>query len=425
MKQILILTLLLAVKLFAQPESPGFPNRYISGNFYKAEVHTVQSGNAFSGFYIYKIPFSQLFFEKDGDNYKAGLKVNIEISDLAGIVIKRAFDEKSVNVHDYESTNSEKLYLYGLVRFDVPEGNYKVSTIISDKISKRERKLPATEFLASKNILQPIVVESVENYELNSDSLILSISGSVIPFNKPENDLLIPVVMDSTVQSLKIIVKDSDKKIVLEKEISNYFYKNLSYHLSDKGIFITDEENNSSYKIFVVNDIASGLDEGNYTFEILPDNELSKKADFKFLVVWISKPFSLIDPERAMKYLEIIEPEEKISELKRIKGNAEKILYDYWKPFDTTPDTKYNELMNEFYQRVDYAEENFRSITGNGGAFSDRGNIYIKFGKPDETLRDTNSDGKVVETWLYKEQNLKFAFVDSSGTGKFILVNQK
>lgn len=424
MKQILILTLLLAVKLFAQPESPGFPNRYISGNFYKAEVHTVQSGNAFSGFYIYKIPFSQLFFEKDGDNYKAGLKVNIEISDLSGTVIKRAFDEKSVNVLDYESTNSEKLYLYGLIKFDVSEGNYRISTVISDKISKRERKLPPTEFLASKNILQPIVIESVEDYQLNSDSLITAITGSVIPFNKPENDLLIPV-MDSAVQSLKIIVKDSDRKIVLEKYLRNYFYKNISFQLSDKGIYITNDKNKNSYKIFFANDIASELDEGNYTFEILPDNELSKKAEFKFLVVWMSKPFSLMDLERAIKYLGIIESEEKISELKSNKGPADKILYDYWKPLDTTPNTKYNELMNEFYQRVDYAEEKFRSITGNGGAFSDRGNVYIKFGKPDETLRDTNSDGKVVETWLYKDQNLKFAFVDLEGTGKFILVNQR
>lgn len=414
----------MTVKLFAQPEPPGFPNRYISGNFYKAEVHSVQLGNIFSGYYIYKIPFSQLFFEKKGDDYFAGLKVNIEISDSSGAVIKRAFDEKSVTVADYESTISENLYLFGLVRFNVSDGKYKVATIISDKISKRERKLPPTGFLISKYILTPFLVESIESYKQNNDSLLVSIYGSVIPFNKPENDLLIPV-NDSTIQSLKINVKNSDNKIVLQKETKNYFNLKLSYQLSDNGIIITEDENNNNYKIFIVNNISSELDEGNYTFEIIPDNQLSKKVEYKFLCLWISKPYSLIDSEKALKYLEIIEQKDKLSELTKSDDSDQKILFDYWKSFDTTPDTKYNELMNEFYQRIDYAENNFRSITGNGGAFSDRGTIYVKFGKPDETLRDTNSDGKVVETWIYKEQNLKFAFIDFDGTGKFILVNQK
>lgn len=424
MKHLFFLTLLLAVKLFAQVELPGLPNPYISGNYYKAEVHSIQSGNVFSVYYIYKIPYSQLFFEKYDYNYRAGLGVNIEISDSSGKVIKRAFDERSVLVDDYKSTNSESLYLYGLIKFEIPEGKYHLRSVISDKISNRERKLPPTEFSISKYILQPIVVESAENYRTNKDSMIISILGSVIPFNRPENDLLIPI-KDLTIQSIKIIIKDVNDKIVLEKETSNHLYLNLSYHLSDKGILITSDEKSSVYKTFIANNISSELDEGHYTIEIIPENELSKKVNFKFSIVWMNKPFSLFNTEKAIEYLKIFEKEEKISELKKSNESLEKVLFNYWKSMDATPDTKYNEVMNEFYQRVDYAETNFLTITRNGGVYSDRGEIYVKFGKPDETVRDTNSDGKVVETWNYKDRNLKFVFIDFDGTGKFILVNRK
>lgn len=58
--------------------------------------------------------------------------------------------------------------------------------------------------------------------------------------------------------------------------------------------------------------------------------------------------------------------------------------------------------MNEFYNRIDYCEKSFRNIAGNGGAKSDRGKIYIKYGAPDSIDRSNNDDDKVVESWNYK-----------------------
>ena len=89
------------------------------------------------------------------------------------------------------------------------------------------------------------------------------------------------------------------------------------------------------------------------------------------------------------------------------------------------PHTKYNELMNEFYSRIDYCEKNYRSLSGNGGAKSDRGKTYIKFGAPDSIDRYTNNDDKVVETWIFKKQNRTFLFIDKDGTGKFQLAEGK
>ena len=60
----------------------------------------------------------------------------------------------------------------------------------------------------------------------------------------------------------------------------------------------------------------------------------------------------------------------------------EKFIEDFWRSRDPDPDTEENEFKLEFLERVAYANEHFSS--GKPGRMTDRGRIYIKFGKPDE-----------------------------------------
>ncbi len=55
-------------------------------------------------------------------------------------------------------------------------------------------------------------------------------------------------------------------------------------------------------------------------------------------------------------------------------------------------------------------------------AATDRGRVYIRFGKPDKIERTSNEEGNVVETWTYSKQDMKFVFVDKKGTGSFTLI---
>ena len=74
--------------------------------------------------------------------------------------------------------------------------------------------------------------------------------------------------------------------------------------------------------------------------------------------------------------------------------------------------------MEEYYLRVDYASRNFTTITGTNGANTDRGKIYIRFGKPTEINRSSDDHGYIIETWTYNDTQRKFVFVDKKGTGK-------
>ena len=60
----------------------------------------------------------------------------------------------------------------------------------------------------------------------------------------------------------------------------------------------------------------------------------------------------------------------------------EAFIESFWLRRDPTPDTIDNEYRDEHYERIAYANEHFAS--GIPGWKTDRGRIYIMYGKPDE-----------------------------------------
>lgn len=116
----------------------------------------------------------------------------------------------------------------------------------------------------------------------------------------------------------------------------------------------------------------------------------------------------------------------------------EKFIEDFWHSRDLDPDTEENEFKEQFLERVAYANEHFTS--GKAGRLTDRGRIYIKFGKPDEIeshpaggLYDRPSwegGGSTstypFEKWFYRHipnvrSGVELEFVDPTGTGEYRL----
>ena len=60
----------------------------------------------------------------------------------------------------------------------------------------------------------------------------------------------------------------------------------------------------------------------------------------------------------------------------------ERFIEEFWRRRDPDPDTDENEFKEEYYERIAYANEHFSS--GIPGWKTDRGRIWIMYGKPDE-----------------------------------------
>ena len=93
----------------------------------------------------------------------------------------------------------------------------------------------------------------------------------------------------------------------------------------------------------------------------------------------------------------------------------------FWDSKDPIQATAKNELMNEYYSRIDFAFDQFSTASQPEGYDSDQGQIYIKIGPPKEIIRSFPANSRVIEEWIYP--NRTFVFTASSGFGDFILVN--
>ena len=77
----------------------------------------------------------------------------------------------------------------------------------------------------------------------------------------------------------------------------------------------------------------------------------------------------------------------------------EKFIEQFWLRRDPTPDTPANEVKEEHYRRIGYANARF-GAPGEAGWRTPRGRIYIIFGPPDEI---ESHPSRNVERWRYRE----------------------
>lgn len=114
----------------------------------------------------------------------------------------------------------------------------------------------------------------------------------------------------------------------------------------------------------------------------------------------------------------------------------ERFIEEFWRRRDPDPDTDENEFKEEYYERIAYANEHFAS--GIPGWKTDRGRIWIMYGKPDE--RETHPMGGnynrpsyegggststyPFEIWFYRYlagvgSGVEIEFVDPTGSGEY------
>ena len=94
-------------------------------------------------------------------------------------------------------------------------------------------------------------------------------------------------------------------------------------------------------------------------------------------------------------------------------------IIKYWDLEDA--DKEYSsQLFKEFYKRVEYADRNFTYLTSDGW-YSDRGKIYIIYGKPLKIKEEFTTDGEY-QIWIYKN-NKQFIFNNRFGPYKLIETN--
>src|ERR1700726_4958065 len=151
------------------------------------------------------------------------------------------------------------------------------------------------------------------------------------------------------------------------------------------------------------------------------DKELKKELDSQYKK-WLDEDVVyIISPEERSAFLHLATNEER-----------EQFIEQFWQRRNPDPDSADNTFKEEHYRRIAYANEHFSS--GIPGWRTDRGRIYIEYGKPDsiETHptggtwdRPMSQGGGTTTTYPYEDwtynyiegigNNVELEFVDTTG----------
>ncbi len=102
-----------------------------------------------------------------------------------------------------------------------------------------------------------------------------------------------------------------------------------------------------------------------------------------------------------------------------------KFIEQFWLRRDPTPGTPANEMKEDHYRRIGYANQRFGDASGLPGWKTDRGRIYITFGPPDEIdAHPAAGQSPAHQQWRYSfiqgvGTDVIVEFVDAMGNGEF------
>ncbi len=297
-----------------------------------------------------------------------------------------------------EIYGDKKLLTTNLKTFEVPVNKMSIVEGGLQTTVKKAKKYKVYCKLSTEGGV--VLMEKKENFKLFkyiSSIIPISVRGDTSSYTLTYNDSLLHFMIYSDTQGVALYkLTDRAGRIVIKDTL-----------LLDKG-----------RNTFVVN--PGNIERGIYTLKLKFKGQMRKLTVTKTNTGIYSKK----DWDVLVKLVNYIFSVGELDTLRHCAPDKRTYYWNlFWKRRDPTPLSAENEALDEFWSRVEYAEEHFGSGLTEG-ALSDRGTVYINLGPPDEVENhpfDLNAPAYVI--WYYYSKNLKFTFMDKKGVGDYELVD--
>lgn len=358
-----------------------------------------------------EIKYDDLQFIKENELYFANYEIAIKLLDRDGDQIDGETWQERVIVDTYDRTNSQDERSFSNGSFHVEPGEYKVVFGLTDSNTKRT------------------IIKNTEIELKDFSDKPISLSDITFTNNIEIDSLGVKTICPVIASSVRAKGEDlfayfeiyTDK---IEAKPLKYSYKIIS---SDRKVvdknsneLVLDAKRTLEYFRLDKNKLGHGV----YIVKIEAKYGSQKDVTTKKLFIrWTGMPSQITDIKLATDQLKYIATKKQISNIKKApKSERLNRFEEFWKKKDPTPGTERNELMDIYYSRIQYSNENFSGFRD--GWKSDMGMIYIIFGPPNDIERHPfERSGKPYEIWYYYTYNRYFVFYDETGFGEYILAN--
>jgi GWxTD domain-containing protein len=356
-----------------------------------------------------QVPYSEIQFVLSGNRFIANYSISVSVftENKQKLIVEKIWSEK-LEAREFEQTTSRNNFNLSLRSFVLSPGRYFVRTAVEDKESSRK--------FTSENIF--IVRDMNPAFSLSDILMLVRNPGT------ESNKKILPNI------SRNISVSTSGIPVYLE------FYSDRQRNLTVE-YSILDEEKKVISQTFETQNIDTGINKifysfkdtslslGSYSMYVSIKNEGGEKLNVNksFTSRWAGIPHNIQDLDKAIQQMVYIATEDELDFIKEAGNKDDKVkrYLEFWKKKDPVPESEDNELFNEYYRRIEYANKNFSHYSE--GWRTDRGMVFVILGTPNNVDRhpfDYNS--KPYEIWEYYNLNRSFIFVDETGFGDYKLI---
>ncbi len=408
-----VLAVLVYVTLsFAQSElSDRLPRR--SSLFMEALSYAIPDTSRARLEVYMQIPYEEVRFLKKADVYVGQFDITVSITTKDGDPVWNRVQTVEIRTRDFTETVSNRLSSLKQMTFDMEPGMYTVRVEVLDQDSKR-----------GATVTREITVPDYSAHRLSiSDAMIvtrMTTSG--------DRRTIVP--------NISSMIGDEDQGFFVFSEVytppgmqSLQVYGSLLSSGRDSvfGVQQTEPVTRRPHQSFVkftryelpmgkyfVKLIVQGKDSAGVTYTAQSIRGLS--------VRWSDLPASVTDLNKALDQMRYIARDNELEPIRTARTEVDKRsrFIEFWRKRDPDPQTQRNELMEEYFWRVEYANRNFSHYME--GWRTDRGMVYIRFGAPDNVERHPFETGtRPYEVWRYYNLNYEFVFVDETGFGDYRL----
>ncbi|UCH61835.1 MAG: GWxTD domain-containing protein [Fidelibacterota bacterium] len=388
-----------------RPERGESPLELAVGRFPTSGTDSIQV-NVFT-----MIPLDKLVFLAHNGEFKSTYELSIFVVDKDETAYGTRIWQEEVVKSQFKETQSEDLYHIAHTSFMLSSGEYRIVANLMDldsrQIYKANKKFDVTGYPLDQLALSDILlVLKAEDLPGEPDRIIPFIGNKV---SDKVDSFFVYLAIRSPIKeprmaSLHCTLGEKDdtsavlynKTLALGSPLSTHFIPVATSDLKDQKYILT-------VKVQV--------------------DSLEAEQSLPIQVTLTGFSHLIEDVDQAIEQARYVATNAKLREMRNAGGEEARreAFLAFWRALDPTPETPRNELLNEYYSRVAYANIHFRSLQP--GWETDMGMVYVIYGQPDEVERHPfDIDSKPYQIWFYYSRGLRFVFVDVNMLGDYRLI---
>lgn len=371
-----------------------------------------------------EVPFKSLVFFKKEGWYDSRYEVYLSIEPLDDTPPHTSVMRGHAVARTYEQTTRIDVRSKTTTTLSLPPGKYRVSAALrvtrTEVVMQRSLELEVPDFLATGiGFGSPVVLMLPPG----GDATFVRWSELA---DAPVADVGAPADMSLALFERRPAVRF---QLYVDGTIDGALPCDLFYEVVSPGnnqvlygrrrVALTGDND-----IFVLSFNVDDWDPGSYKINLraLTKDPVRDASASVALNVDVTRAMLGRDFDDTLEILSLIASDEELTGLKEAEPEARAEEWSkFWAARDPDPTTPQNEALEEHLRRVRYVMQAFSGVES--GWRSDRGQVYIRHGRPDrvEHATDSRHQGEY-EIWRYYSLGRVFVFYDMFGLGDYRLV---